>query len=79
MHPEAVLIRGIATGPPPPPEGGGGVSSWQTEGRTAGVSAFAIAKAWGSGGRRGSAQARAVMIFLVFLEVLERLLAFCPL
>ena len=45
MHPEAVLIRGIATGPPPPPESGGGVSSWQTEGRTAGVSAFAIAKA----------------------------------
>ena len=45
LHPEAVLIRGTATGPPPPPESGGGVSSWQTEGRTAGVSAFAIAKA----------------------------------
>ena len=37
MHPEAILIREIATGPPPPLESGGGVSSWQTDGRTAGV------------------------------------------
>ena len=41
MHPEAVLIRGIATGPPPPLESGGGVSSWQTDGRTAGVATIA--------------------------------------
>ena len=61
MHPEAILIRGIATGPPPSPEGGGGASSWQTEGLTAG------ARAVGGGAHRINSIGR----LMVFLEILD--------